>query len=172
MRKLIVILTLALLLMPSLSFGFRCGNKLVAIGDTKAEVLAKCGKPDLIEKDEMREVLTSTDKDDLQEITTTTRVETWTYDLGSNRFMKILTFEGSRLTNIEDGSYGSVSKGSSEKISATDKTKLAQALQEVSQNGDLVIWDPNTNQSFSGRDIERIVVRGDTIEIILTKTTK
>jgi len=172
MRKLIAIITLALLLMPSVSFGFRCGNKLVAIGDTKGEVLAKCGKPDLIAKDEMREVLSSADEDNLQQITSTTRVETWTYDLGPNRFIKILTFEGARLTRIEDGSYGSASLGSSEKTSATDKTKLVQALQEVSENGDLVIWNPNTNESFSGRDIEQIVVRGNKIEIILTRTTK
>ena len=76
MRKITVMITLALLLMPSVSFGFRCGNKLVAIGDTKGEVLAKCGQPDLIETEEVREVTTSTDTDDLQKITTI--VETWT----------------------------------------------------------------------------------------------
>jgi hypothetical protein len=170
MKKLIVMTTLALLLMPSVSFGFRCGNKLVAIGDTKVEVLAKCGQPDLIETEEMREVVTSADKDDLQKITTI--VETWIYDLGPDRFVKILKFEGATLISIEDGSYGSASTGSLEKISAADRTRLAQALQKVSENGDLVIWNPNTNQSFSGRDIEQIVVNGNTIKIILSRTAQ
>lgn len=170
MKKLIVITTLALLLMPSVSFGFRCGNKLVAIGDTKGEVLAKCGQPDLIEKDEMREVLGSADEDNLQQITTI--VETWTYNLGPDRFIKILTFEGSTLTGIKDGTYGSASLGSAETISAADTTRLAQKLQEASERGDLVIWNPNTNQSFSGRDIEQITVNGDTIQIILRRSAE
>jgi hypothetical protein len=34
-------------------------------------------------------------------------VETWTYNLGANRFMKIPKFEGSELVTIEDGGYGS-----------------------------------------------------------------
>jgi hypothetical protein len=170
MKKLLVMTALALLLIPSVSFGFRCGNKLVSVGDTKVEVLATCGQPDLIETEEVREVLTSTDNDDPQKITTI--IETWTYDMGPDRFVKVLTFEGSTLRSIEDGAYGSASLGNSGTISAADKTRLAQALQEISEKGDLVIWNPNTNQSFSGWDIEQIVVKGDTIQIILRRTAK
>ena len=170
MKKLIAIIIVALLLSPSVSFGFRCGNKLVSLGDTKAAVLAKCGKPALIETEEVREVTTSTETDDLQKITTI--VETWTYDLGPDRFVKILTFEGATLTSIEDGTYGSASQGSAGTISGADRASMAQALRDISDNGDLVIWNPNTNQSFSGRDIEQIVVNGDTIQIILRRAAQ
>ena len=52
MKKAIVVMAVLLLGVPVLSHGFgvfRRGSVLISVGDTKAEVLAKCGSPDLIE---------------------------------------------------------------------------------------------------------------------------
>jgi ribosomal protein L30E len=170
MKKAIFMMTLLLILTPSLSYGFRCGTRVVAVGDTKVEVLAKCGQPDLIETEQIREVFTSADKGVSQKITMI--VETWTYNLGPRRLVKILKFAGSKLISIEDGGYGTVPERSLETISTADKIRLVQALQKMAEKGELVIWNPNTNQSFSGRDIEQIVLNGNAIQISLSKSNK
>lgn len=96
---------------------FRCGQKLVREGDTKAEVLIRCGEP--LTKDASRTLVgvnkvTTTDKLPVGNIgiTETTReatraeyadVETWTYNPGTGRFLRILTFVGGRLSKVETG---------------------------------------------------------------------
>jgi len=118
----------------------------------------------------IRKVLTSADKGESQKITRT--VEIWTYNLGPRRLVKILKFVGSKLVSIEDGGYGTAPERSLETISTADKIRLVQALQEMAEKGELVIWNPNTNQSFSGRDIEQIVLNGNAIQISLSKSNK
>jgi hypothetical protein len=77
-----------------------CDNKLIKSGDTKGEVLIKCGEPifkeDIGEKTVHRKFYNSI-------ISTTVFVEKWTYDLGYGQFMRILTFEGDTLVEIELG---------------------------------------------------------------------
>ncbi len=113
LKILVSIITLFLLLTPSLSYGgFRCGKKLITIGDNKLEVLAKCGEPDLKEIE-----VVSTDSSwgehmDWKQrrtgkIRSSTKViETWIYNMGAHRFMKILRFEGSKVISIDEGDYG------------------------------------------------------------------
>ena len=63
---------------------FRCGTYLITLGNTKADVLAKCGPP------------------------TTEEYQTWTYNRGDTKFVTILRFTGERLTIIEQTEdYGS-----------------------------------------------------------------
>jgi hypothetical protein len=66
----------------------RCGTKIVKVGDTKDQVLAKCGAP-------------------------TTKSPgrrgggaVWYYNAGSGRFTGIAKFTGPNLTIIELGDYG------------------------------------------------------------------
>jgi hypothetical protein len=61
----------------------RCGTKLVQVGDTKDQILAKCGKPTTI----------SPGSDG--------GGESWYYDRGSGRFSGFLRFTGPKLTSIE-----------------------------------------------------------------------
>lgn len=107
---------LILLALPIQAEAFRCGNRMVNIGDTKAEVLATCGRPihsEVVEvKSESkwtgRGKWTSNDTWRIKGKSTGSEVpiEVWTYNLGENRLMKILTFEGNILKKIEDGDYG------------------------------------------------------------------
>jgi hypothetical protein len=57
----------------------RCGTKLVQVGDTKDQILAKCGKPTTISPGG----------------------EKWYYDRGSGRFSGFFRFTGPKLTSIE-----------------------------------------------------------------------
>jgi hypothetical protein len=76
--------------LSSVAYGFRCGTSLVKVGDTKLEVLEKCGEPtfkELIKTDGLI-------------------VEKWYYDCGPQRFIQILTFSGGSLQKLETGDYG------------------------------------------------------------------
>lgn len=79
-----------------------CTEQLVSIGDSKTDVLARCGEPSLKDShvEETREKL-----GDMEQKVFVT-VEEWTYNLGPTRFVRILTFRNSRLTDIRTGNYG------------------------------------------------------------------
>jgi len=79
-----------------------CSEQLVSVGDSKTDVLAKCGEPSLKDShmEEFREKLDGTERNVF------VTVEEWTYNLGPTRFVRILTFRNSRLTDIRTGNYG------------------------------------------------------------------
>ena len=74
---------------------FRCGNETAKIGETKYEVLIRCGEPDY------RDFSVG------HPYRSQLYFETWYYDCGTDRFLKILLFRNSRLFHIETGGYGS-----------------------------------------------------------------
>jgi hypothetical protein len=75
----------------------------VQTGDTKFEVLNKLGTP--VDKNRQEIQRKERTKDGTIVITTTVR-ETWTFDLGSNRFIRFVEFENGRVVRIETGGYG------------------------------------------------------------------
>jgi hypothetical protein len=79
-----------------------CSEQIVSIGDSKTDVLAKCGEPSLKDShvEEFRE------KADGTERKVFVTVEEWTYNLGPTRFIRILTFRNSKLADIRTGNYG------------------------------------------------------------------
>ncbi len=74
---------------PASAESFKCGNKFVEIGDSKAIVLLRCGEPffaEVISGDEER------------------KVEQWSYKKpGYRSFLRILTFSNGRLVDIKVG---------------------------------------------------------------------
>ncbi|MBU2548023.1 MAG: DUF2845 domain-containing protein [Proteobacteria bacterium] len=72
-----------------------CGQKLVMVGDTKTDVLSKCGPPDY------QEMLGVEKTED-----TVVKIEQWQYDFGPRNLIRILTFKAGRLATIELGPYG------------------------------------------------------------------
>jgi hypothetical protein len=68
----------------------RCDESLVARGLTPFEVLERCGSPEF----EMRFA-------DYRYPGIVVHVDEWTYDLGHNKFRRLLTFENGRLVRIE-----------------------------------------------------------------------
>jgi len=85
------------------ALALRCGNNLVDVGDTKIEVLAKCGEPAL--KEEVGEDFTR--ESDSRETRKAKRyVEKWTYNFGSTRFMYVLTIRDGRVIDISTEDKG------------------------------------------------------------------
>lgn len=80
-----------------------CSEQVVSVGDTKSDVIAKCGEPAWKDtrQEELKEKL-----DDGREHKILVTIEDWTYNLGPNRFVRILTFRNGRLTDIGTGKYG------------------------------------------------------------------
>jgi len=62
-----------------------CSDGIVNVGDSKSDVLEKCGEP--------------TRKEGFQE-------HLWIYDFGSSNFVYYLTFSRDRLERIQTGGYG------------------------------------------------------------------
>jgi uncharacterized protein DUF2845 len=95
---------------PSFADGFRCGTKLVTEGSTRDEVATKCGEPaDVIRLGSVwrRPVIWSYGRpyyigEDSMEI----QVEAWIYNLGPNKLMRRIRFEGGVVTEIETMGYG------------------------------------------------------------------
>jgi len=93
----------------------RCQSHLVSIGVDKSEVLEKCGDPDKITRWEEDynsyvSLLYDYENDRYQapkSIKGPILMERWTYNLGSNRFIRYLDFENGRLIRIETGEKGS-----------------------------------------------------------------
>jgi len=83
---------------------WRCGSRLVAVGDSIVHVLARCGEPTW--RNVSSQVLV-TDLPGGQRIEQLVPVETWTYDRGSRELVRYLTFRNRRLEDVVEGSYGS-----------------------------------------------------------------
>jgi len=102
------------------SFAFRCGTELVDEGDTKYEVMHKCGEPDHIESWEedriqrdfglRREYDNRTGQYNWYRapflVKEKVKIEEWTYNPGPTEFIRYLRFENGILTNIATGDKG------------------------------------------------------------------
>lgn len=77
----------------------RCNDRIVSIGDSKSEVILKCGAPAFSNVVAYETDKTTSDKARAVEVA----VEQWTYNQGPNTFLKILTFKGGAVVSIEDG---------------------------------------------------------------------
>lgn len=106
----LVTLLLALLACtPARADSMRCGTRLVHDGDTRAEVIARCGEPTDVERRSIwrrptywhhgRAITLGTDFVEIP-------VELWLYNLGSSQLMRRLRFEDGRLVEIETLGYG------------------------------------------------------------------
>ncbi len=102
------LLALALLwAMPA--HAFRCGNHLIVEGDSRDKVIARCGAPSDIERSAVlrRPVIWHYGRpyhvgSDAMEVP----VEVWTYNLGPNKLMRRVKFEGGLVTAIDTLGYG------------------------------------------------------------------
>lgn len=93
----ILLLSVCALVWPSVSLAMRCGNNLVDVGDTKIEVLAKCGEPAL--KEDIGDDFT-TENDSLGRRKERRYVEQWTYNFGSTRFIYVITIRNGKVIDI------------------------------------------------------------------------
>ncbi len=88
MRRLAFSIGLTVLLLPAVGFAanMRCGQHLIRVGDTKVDVIRRCGQP------YFREMISGSDE---------RSVEQWFYIPSSTQFQRIVTFRGTRVVDIE-----------------------------------------------------------------------
>ncbi|MEP7242158.1 MAG: DUF2845 domain-containing protein [Gammaproteobacteria bacterium] len=95
---------------PAYASSFRCGTHLVTEGDTRSEVVSKCGEPTELDRRTAilrrpvvwirgRPVVVG---ESLIEVP----VEVWVYNLGPNKLMRRLRFEDGLLVDVDTLGYG------------------------------------------------------------------
>lgn len=77
----------------------RCGTSLIEVGDTKAEVVEKCGRPTAVDKYCHNEYVQG--RFGVEAICRS--VDLWTYNFGVGRFLENVEFEEGRVSNITEG---------------------------------------------------------------------
>ena len=98
---------------PVYADSMRCGTRLVTPGDSKAEVLQRCGEPVFKEttkllKETGQSTITLGSALGSERISTSQSeeivpIEEWTYKPGDGQFMRILTFRAGTLESIRLG---------------------------------------------------------------------
>ena len=91
------------LVAASPALALRCGNNIVDVGDTKIQVLSKCGEPAL--KEEVGEDITR-ELDSRETRKAKRYVEKWTYNFGSTRFIYVLTIRDGKVIDISTEDKG------------------------------------------------------------------
>jgi hypothetical protein len=107
MKKLFIFVGIMLLVFVSIVNGdsFRSGNRVVSTGDSKMEVISKCGPPDDSEtvSYDTKGSVSSGGGADLR----TKKVDKLYYNCGDGRFIRALALIDGKLERIESGGYGS-----------------------------------------------------------------
>lgn len=83
----------------------RCGSKLVQVGDSKVDILAKCGEPALREKITRGTSVKKSKRGSTVEEHSRDN-EQWTYNFGPQDFLYTLTFDGVEVKSIGRGGRG------------------------------------------------------------------
>jgi hypothetical protein len=106
---------IAMLSMPSISLAFRCGEEIVARGDSTATVLYRCGEPEYITGRNKEVKGTFASRTEHKRSTSYTtggyqqkeiKTEIWHYNCGDNDFVYALTFEDNVLIKEETPTRG------------------------------------------------------------------
>ncbi len=95
---------LALAASPARADSLRCPGGIVQTGDTKLDLLAKCGRPSLVEG-------ASTEVGTFEALNGVGRriwapIDVWTYDFGRSQFIQVVRIVNGRISAIEQGGYG------------------------------------------------------------------
>ena len=81
----------------------QCSDQIISVGDSAADVMAKCGKPAWKDK---REEIIKERIDDSTVRKVSVPVEDWTYNFGPSQFSRIFTFRNGKVTDVRTGGYG------------------------------------------------------------------
>jgi hypothetical protein len=84
-----------------------CDENAVREGDSKLDVLSRCGEPAVADAWDEAEGETTGDGQGLVAGRSTTyRMERWTYDFGRNHFLRFVRLENGRVVKVSTGNYG------------------------------------------------------------------
>jgi hypothetical protein len=86
--------------------GMSCERGVVSVGDSRLDLLGKCGAPTMRESRPRQVTEWVGDRVQGFSRTVTVVVETWTYDLGPGALVRQARLEAGRLTGVTTGGYG------------------------------------------------------------------
>ena len=106
--RLLAALALAALAGTARGDSIACDRGIVSTGDSKLDLLGKCGEPALMEAriEERSQFQATPDGRSGAGRSVTFRVERWTYNFGPQRFLQFVTLEMGRVVSVERGGYG------------------------------------------------------------------
>ncbi len=81
-----------------------CPGGIVQVGDSKLDLLAKCGRPTLVEGRESEKAAFDVRNGVARRVVAP--VDVWMYDFGRNRFVQLVRLVRGRIASIERGSWG------------------------------------------------------------------
>jgi hypothetical protein len=90
------------------AWAFRCGNRLVSLGEPRNAVLHKCGEPDTTDRRMTYRVLPDSDPFRVARppVYIPVVIDVWVYNFGPRRFMQEFSFEEGRLIDVQSLGYG------------------------------------------------------------------
>jgi len=106
-----VLLGLALALPTRANDGMSCPGGVVSVGDSRLDLLGKCGPATMIESRPAQVTEWLGDRVQGASRTVTITVETWTYDLGSSRLVQYVRIDAGKVVNVRTGGYGHAADG-------------------------------------------------------------
>ena len=86
--------------------GVSCPGGIVSVGDSRLDLLAKCGVPTLVEERPAQVTEWVGDRYQGFARTVTLKRETWTYDRGSSRLVTYVRLEAGKVLGVGTGGYG------------------------------------------------------------------
>jgi len=127
-KQLVFTLLVATLTLPHIAAAeaWRCGSRLVEVGDAKASVFLKCGEPGWRERSQEERLVK---REGIMEGTSFDH-ETWIYNSGPSEFMRYLYFENGELVRIATGERGFI-EGGGVKICRPEELHEGQFIAEV-----------------------------------------
>jgi Protein of unknown function (DUF2845) len=84
----------------------RCGQRLIAKGDSSAKVLRFCGEPQSVEVRISRGLYSGPEAAYWPGLFTDVRVEEWTYNFGPRKLMRLIRLENGVVADIQELGYG------------------------------------------------------------------
>lgn len=87
----------------SVAPGPACADRVISVGDTKTDILIKCGEPfyKSSHQEDLKERF-----DDSSSRKVIVAVEEWTYNFGPQQFLRVITFRNGTVVDIRTGGYG------------------------------------------------------------------
>jgi hypothetical protein len=105
MKKLLLVLFVSALASgTALADSFRCNNIIFYDGNSRADVLLKCGEPDFEDV-----IMESTSVEIRPEEVISSKKEyvvEWYYNCGENQFIKVVKFKAGKIISIRNGKRG------------------------------------------------------------------
>ncbi len=159
-------IALALAATPARGDSIACAGGIVQNGDSKLDLLAKCGRPTLVED-------RATDKSAFDVRNGVARrvvspVEVWTYDFGRNRFVQLVRLARGKVVSIERGGYGYADEApwrGRPKKSTCDPAVLSEGkltLEILSRCGEPTVKDEWEEEVAAVRQVDGQVVYAET----------